>query len=139
VRIAPSARATPLLTAEIHPAVVEALGREHGTLATLRYDLSKIRAKGPVAKLPNSHPINRAYAVCLVFLKLFERVYAPFTAGPLSPIKAGARLNRKGDRNLIASISALSMISIPSSRRHLKVADNDANEDKIPVTRTTTV
>jgi len=29
----------------------------------------------------------------LVFLKLFERVYAPLTAGLLSPIKADARLH----------------------------------------------
>ena len=28
------------------------------------------------------------YSICLVFLKLFERVYAPLTAGLLSPIKA---------------------------------------------------
>jgi hypothetical protein len=43
-------------TAEIHPAVVEALDcvPEHYTLASLRDDLSKIRAKGLIAKLPNS-------------------------------------------------------------------------------------
>jgi hypothetical protein len=29
---------------------------------------------------------------CLVFLKLFERIYAPLTAGLLSPIKADAKL-----------------------------------------------
>ena len=28
------------------------------------------------------------YSICLVFLKLFERVYAPLTAGLFSPIKA---------------------------------------------------
>jgi hypothetical protein len=68
---------------------------EHYTLAPLRYDLSKIRAKGLVAKLPNSRRyqlIPQGYSICLVFLKLFERVYAPLTAGLLSPIKADARL-----------------------------------------------
>jgi hypothetical protein len=82
---------------EIHPAVVEALGcaPEHYTLASLRYDLSKIRAKGLIAKLPDSRRyqlLPQGYSICLVFLKLFERVYAPFTAGLLSPIKADARL-----------------------------------------------
>jgi hypothetical protein len=84
-------------TAEIHPAVVEALGwtREHYTLASLRYDLPKIRARGFVAKLHNSRRyqlLPQGYSICLVFLKLFERVYAPLTAGLLSPIKADARL-----------------------------------------------
>src|SRR5262249_14971263 len=75
----------------------EALGcaRESYTLASLRYDLSKLRAKGLVAKLPNSRRyqlLSQGYSICLVFLKLFERVYAPLTAGLLSPIKADARL-----------------------------------------------
>jgi hypothetical protein len=84
-------------TAEIYPAVVEALGcaRGHYTLASLRYDVSKIRAKGLLAKLPNSRRyqlLPQGYSICPVFLKLFERVYAPLTAGLLSPIKADARL-----------------------------------------------
>jgi hypothetical protein len=56
VRFAHIAAGNTFTTAEIHPAVVEALGcaPEHYTLASLRYDLSKIRAKGLVAKLPNS-------------------------------------------------------------------------------------
>ena len=33
------------------------------------------------------------YSICLVFLKLFERVYAQAAAGFLSPIKAHARLH----------------------------------------------
>ncbi len=32
------------------------------------------------------------YSICLVFLKLFERVYAPLTAGLLSPVSADAAL-----------------------------------------------
>ena len=49
--------------------------------------------KGLVEKLP--HPrryrlLPNGYSICLVFLKLFERVYAPLTAGLLSPIKADA-------------------------------------------------
>ena len=68
---------------------------EHYTLASLRYDLSKLRAKGLVAKLPNFRRyqlLPQGYSICLIFLKLFERVYAPLTAGLLSPVKADARL-----------------------------------------------
>ena len=97
VRFAHVAAGSTFTTAEIHPAVIEALGcaREHYTLASLRYDLSKLRAKGLVAKLPNSRRyqlLPQGYSICLIFLKLFERVYAPLTAGLLSPIKADARL-----------------------------------------------
>jgi hypothetical protein len=97
VRFAHVAAGSTFTTAEIHPAVIEALGcaRESYTLASLRYDLSKLRAKGLVAKLPNSRRyqlLPQGYSICLVFLKLFERIYAPLTAGLLSPIKADARL-----------------------------------------------
>src|ERR1700686_1251236 len=97
VRFAHIAAGNTFTTAEIHPAVIEALGcaPEHYTLAPLRYDLSKLRAKGLVAKLPNSRRyqlLPQGYSICLVFLKLFERVYAPLTAGLLSPIKADFRL-----------------------------------------------
>ena len=78
-------------------AVIGALGSDpnHYTLSSLRYDLSKLRAKGLVAKLPNSRRyqlLPHGYSICLVFLKLFERVYAPLTAGLLSPMKADAQL-----------------------------------------------
>ena len=36
---------------------------------------------------------KKGTSICLVFLKLFERVYAPLTAGLLSPIKADAGLH----------------------------------------------
>ena len=68
---------------------------ENYTLASLRYDLSKLRAKGLVTKLPNSRRyqlLRQGYSVCLVFLKLFERVYAPLTAGLLSPVGADAKI-----------------------------------------------
>ena len=91
-------RSSPVVQAEDVHAVIEALGcaRESYTLASLRYDLSKLRAKGLVAKLPNSRRyqlLPQGYSICLVFLKLFERVYAPLTAGLLSPVKSDARLD----------------------------------------------
>jgi hypothetical protein len=67
------------------------------TLAALRYDLSKLRAKGLVEKLPRSHRYRlppQGYSVCLVFLKLFDRVYAPLTAGLLHPVPGDADLPR---------------------------------------------
>jgi hypothetical protein len=81
--------------------------------------LSKLRAKGLVTKLPNSRRyqlLPQGYSVCLVFLKLFERVYAPLTAVssapsapmPESPIKSGL--------NSTASTTASSMTLTHSSR-----------------------
>src|ERR1700738_2354499 len=64
-------------------------------IRAMNHDLSKLRAKGLVAKLPNSRRyqlLPHGYSVCLIFLKLFERVYAPLTAGLLSPISADARI-----------------------------------------------
>jgi hypothetical protein len=97
VRFAHIAAGNTFTTAEIHPHVVEALGcrPDDYTLASLRHDLSKLRAKELVAKVPNSRRyqlLPQGYSICLVFLKLFERVYAPLTAGLLSPVTADARL-----------------------------------------------
>ena len=64
-------------------------------LASLRYDLSKLRAKSLVVKVPHSRRYRlrpQGYTICVVFLKLFERVYAPLTAGLLRPVAADARL-----------------------------------------------
>ena len=100
VRFAHIAAGNTFTTAELYPRVIEALGGSTDcyTLAALRYDLSKLRAKGLVAKLPNSRRyqlLPNGYSICLVFLKLFERVYAPLTAGLLSPIGADAQINQQ--------------------------------------------
>jgi hypothetical protein len=58
------------------------------TIRSLRYDLSKLGAKGLVAKVPNSRRyqlLPHRYSICLVFLKLFEHVYAPLTAASSAP------------------------------------------------------
>jgi choline dehydrogenase-like flavoprotein len=57
--------------------------------------LRKLRAKGLVEKLPKSRRYRlrpQGYSVCLVFLKLFERVYSPLTAGLLQPYSADSKL-----------------------------------------------
>ena len=97
VRFSHIAAANSFTTAEIYPRVLDALGSgaDRYTLASLRYDLSKLRAKGLVERLPHSRRyrlLPNGYSICLVFLKLFERVYAPLTAGLLSPVRADAKL-----------------------------------------------
>jgi hypothetical protein len=97
VRFTHIAAANGFTTAELHPMVVDALGSggDRYTLASLRYDLSKLRAKGLLEKLPHSRRyrlLPSGYSICLVFLKLFERIYAPLTAGLLSPLKMDSKL-----------------------------------------------
>jgi hypothetical protein len=146
LRFAHIAAGNTFTTAEIHPAVIEALGCDpnHYTLSSLRYDLSKLRAKGLVAKLPNSRRyqlLRHGYSICLVFLKLFERVYAPLTAGLLSPIKADAKLECQRRTQLdrlyqrvIDDLDTLVRAVWPQSR-----VTTPSNENKIRVTSTITV
>lgn len=57
--------------------------------------LSRLRAKGLIAKVARSRRyrlLAQGYSICLVFLKLFERIYAPLAAGLLNPVKGDARL-----------------------------------------------
>jgi hypothetical protein len=84
-------------TNEIHADAAEAVGRttDEYTLACLRYDLSKLRAKGFVHRLDKSRRYRltpAGYRVCVVFLKLFEKLYAPLTSGIFKPIKHDQRL-----------------------------------------------
>ena len=100
VHFAHIAAANTFTTADIYPHVVEALGcpPHDYTLASLRYDLSKLRAKALIAKLPESRRYQlsaRGYSISLVFLKLFERIYAPLTSGLLNPIRTDARLDQR--------------------------------------------
>jgi hypothetical protein len=82
-------------TRDVHEEAAKALNRtpETYTLAQLRYDLGKLRAKGLVEKIPRSQRYRltpQGYRVCLVFLKLFHRLYAPLTAGALAPVPQDA-------------------------------------------------
>ena len=101
VRFAQIPPANTFSTGEIYPHVITALScpAEQYSLASLRYDLSKPRAKGLVKKLPRSRRYRlpaEGYSVCLIFLKLFDRVYAPLTAALLHPIPADQALpNRR--------------------------------------------
>jgi hypothetical protein len=77
-------------TAELYPHVLQALGLPATgyKLGSLRYDLWKLRAKGLVEKIPHSRRyqlLPHGYQICLLFLELFEKIYAPLTAGILQP------------------------------------------------------
>ena len=79
VRFAHIAAASTFTTQKIYPYALEALGTSSDkySLASLRYDLSKLRAKGltlKVAKSRRHRLTTEGYSVCLVFLKLFEVV-----------------------------------------------------------------
>jgi hypothetical protein len=97
VRFANIAAGAAFTTAELYAPTLDALGMkpEQYSLASFRYDLSKLRAKGLVEKIPHSRRyrlIGKGYSVCLIFLKLFERVYAPLTAGLLKPFPGDRKL-----------------------------------------------
>jgi hypothetical protein len=84
-------------TAEVHADTAEALGLTTAqyTLGSLRYDLSKLRAKGLVQRLHKSRRYRLTadgYRICVVYLKLFEKLYAPLTSAILKPFKNDGRL-----------------------------------------------
>ena len=86
-------------TRQIHTLTAEALGMsvENYSPASLRYDLSKLRVKQLVQKVPRSRRYRltrEGYCICLVFLKLFERIYAPLAAGLLQPLSGDSRLQQ---------------------------------------------
>src|SRR5436305_3312891 len=98
VRFSHVAASSTFTTAELYPDVLDTLGcpAEKYSLASLRYDLSKLRAKRLVEKLPHSrryHLLPCGYTISIVFLKLFERIYAPLTAGLLRPFTADRKLH----------------------------------------------
>ncbi len=100
VRFAQIAAGNTFSTAEIHPHTVDALGgsADKYSLSSLRYDLSKLRAKKLMEKLPHSRRYRLAregYSIGLVFLKLFGRIYAPLTAGLLHPFSSDSNLQQQ--------------------------------------------
>ena len=98
VRFANIAAGGSVTTADLYAPTLQALGLTESqySLAALRYDLAKLRAKDLLERVPHSRRyrlVGNGYSICLVFLKLFEKVYAPLTAGLLAPFR--------GDRILV--------------------------------------
>jgi hypothetical protein len=92
VRFANIAAGGKFTTADLYALALDALGMTEAqySLASLRYDLSKLRAKGLVEKVPHSRRyrlVGKGYSICVAFLKLFEKIYAPLTAGLLAPFR----------------------------------------------------
>ena len=100
VRFSHIAAQSTFTTAEVYADTLTALetSAKKYSLASLRCDLSKLRAKGLVEKIPKSRRyrlLPEGYSICLVFLKLFERIYAPLTAGPLQPFGGDSKLQQE--------------------------------------------
>ncbi|HKU23920.1 MAG TPA: hypothetical protein VJQ54_00535 [Candidatus Sulfotelmatobacter sp.] len=92
VRFSHVAARDTFTTAELQATTAQALGIpiEHCPLAGIRYELWKLRAKGLIEKLPHSRRyllLPKGYRLCVVFLKLFHKIYAPLTAGILHPYR----------------------------------------------------
>jgi len=86
-------------TKGIHPKAAAALGYSINEykLSCLRYDLSKLRARGLVQRMPRSRRyklLPEGYRLCVVFLKLFEKIYAPLTAGLFAPFPGDSSLSK---------------------------------------------
>jgi len=97
VRFANVAAGGKFTTADLYTPTLDALGKTEPeySLASLRYDLSKLRAKGLVERIPRSRRyrmVGRGYSICVAFLKLFEKIYAPLTAGLLKPFRGDCAL-----------------------------------------------
>ena len=91
------ARGGSFRTRDLHQPTAEALGRttQTYTLAQLRYDLAKLRAKGLVLKVAGTQMYRLTedgFRICVLFLKLFQRIYAPLVAAALEPVAHDARL-----------------------------------------------
>jgi hypothetical protein len=98
VRFANVAANGRFTTADLYRPALHALGaiESEYSLASFRYDLSKLRAKGLVERIPHSRRyqlVGKGYAICVAFLKLFERIYAPLTAGLLAPFRGDRALS----------------------------------------------
>src|ERR1700758_3987996 len=110
VRFAHVAAGNSFRTCDLHALTAQALGcsLSQYRLSSLRYDLSKLRAKGLVEKIPGSRRyqlLPQGYSICVVFLKLFERIYAPLTAGLLRPFTPDLNL-QKGRRSQLDRLYA---------------------------------
>lgn len=76
---------------DLHQQAAEALGKtpETYTLAQMRYDLAKLRAKGLVERVARTQTyrlIPEGYRLAVLYLKLFHKIYAPLTAGVREPL-----------------------------------------------------
>jgi len=79
VRFSPMAAGGRFATADLYAPALDALGLSESryTLASFRYDLSQLRAKGLVEKIPHSRRyglVGKGYSIGVAFLKRFEKI-----------------------------------------------------------------
>ena len=97
VRFSPMAAGGRFATADLYAPALDApgLSESHYTLASFRYDVSQLHAKGLVEKIPHSRRyvlVGKGYSIGVAFLKRFEKIYAPLTAGLLAPFRGDGLL-----------------------------------------------
>jgi hypothetical protein len=76
-------------TKDLLPEVQRVLNQPDYQLSQLRYDLSKLRAKGLVNRVPNSQRYQltgQGYRVAILYSKIYHRLMAPLTAATLETI-----------------------------------------------------
>jgi hypothetical protein len=69
--------------------VQKALANPTYKLSQLRYDLAKLRGKRLLSRLPKSQCYQlspEGYRIAILYLKLYERLYAPLTAAIREPV-----------------------------------------------------
>jgi hypothetical protein len=94
VRFAHLANQDSFRMRDLLPAVAESLGKPY-RLSQLRYDLSKFRAKGLVARIDKTQRYRlspQGFRLCVLLLKLSERLYRPLVAATCQPIADDQRL-----------------------------------------------
>jgi hypothetical protein len=92
------ARADSFRTRDLQAPTAEVLGGtlQTYTLAQLRYDLGKLRAKSLVHKVEGTQTYRltaEGFRICVLFLKLFHKLYAPLATAVLAPVPYDARLS----------------------------------------------
>jgi hypothetical protein len=98
VRFTNIAAGNTFTTSELHVPTAEARlqpVRIYSFFAPLR-SLQTQSPRGLVEKIPRSRRYRlfpQGYSICLLFLKLFERIYAPLTAGLLRPFSPDAKMH----------------------------------------------
>jgi hypothetical protein len=98
--------------------VQKALGNPDYRMSQLRYDLSKFRGKGLLMRLPQTHTYQLSEHGCrlaVLYLKLYQRFYAPLTSAIQAPFPDDARLlthqQCKLDRLYVAVDTALKKLA----------------------------
>jgi hypothetical protein len=82
-------------TRDLLPDVQQNLGLPEYRLSQLRYDLSKLRGKGLVTRVPQTQTYqlsDEGRRLAILYLKLYQRIYAPLTSAIQAPFAADLRI-----------------------------------------------